>query len=88
MFDISKDIRKIIKKYFTLKNVKGNIFTVKFYLKKKNVKVLDKKRTITVLDEKTTVLKIKSKKIYLNKKVFETTLSDISQLENFLIENS
>ncbi len=88
LFDTSKDIRKIINKYFKLKYIGGNIFAVKFYLAKRMLKVLDNKKKITILDKKYIVLKIKSNKIYFNKKLVATTLSDISQLEDILIENS
>ena len=88
LFDTSKDICKIINKYFKLKYVDGNIFAAKFYLAKRMLKVLDNKKKKTILDKKLIVLKIKSDKIYFNKKLVATTLSDISQLEDILIENS
>ena len=79
LYKCSEDFRNVINQYFKIVNVRGTIFTMKYYLfyKSKNVNSKSYK--------KYSILKLKSNKIYLNgEKISNKRLINISEFDDLL----
>lgn len=73
MYDLSKDVRRLISDYYRIIDVKGNIFSLKYKL----IKRKDKNKKIITL-------KITSKKICLGKIKIAKTILNIEDLRKIL----
>ena len=83
IYSYPTDVTKTISKYFKIVEMKGSIFTLKFYLGARS------KRRRKETNFKTIILKITPNKIYFDgKKIFENKLFDMSDLEKILIEEA
>lgn len=84
LYKVSKKIRNVINQYYKIIDVRGTIFSLKYYLfdRTKNNNSNSRKKYI--------ILKIKSNKIYLNgKKISNKRLINTSELNNlFSVERN
>lgn len=84
LYKVSEKIRNVINQYYKIIDVRGTIFSLKYYLFDRTKKNNSNSR------KKYDIIKIKSNKIYLNgKKISNKRLINTSELNNlFLVERN